>query len=423
MRVLETAAALFQQTWASMSRNKLRSFLTMFGIAWGLTSLAIMNAMGDGFRKGQRQYWKQIGNDTVIVMGGRTERHADGQTTGRRIRLYRTDIEAIRLQCPSVRLVTGEVKRYGTPAVSEFNSGRFLVVGVAPDYLQIRNLPVDSGRQINEADVAQARRVCVLGAKVRKHLFADRPGILGRQVRINGQPYRVVGVMADKNQSSSFDGWDADKIAIPAPSLRRDCPPERETYSAGLLDSIVYQPLSPGDWQTPQREVRRVLGRIHNFDPEDEAAVTAIDYVRVAALFDQVARSGEIFLAFVAFVTLTLGGVGVMNTMMMAVSERTNEIGLKKALGATRRRILLDFFLEGLLIAILSGAGGLVFVSLLAAAVNTLPQGGMWGGMPIQSRTLLIALVSLSAVAVFSAIPPAWRAARLTPVEALRYER
>jgi putative ABC transport system permease protein len=423
MRVFETMGALFQQTWANVSRNKLRSFLTMFGIAWGITALAIMNGMGDGFRKGQRQFWKQIGNNLVIVMGGRTERVTAGQTARRYVRLYERDVEAIRKQCPDVKMVTSEVKRYGVRAVSSFNSGQFLVVGITPEYLLMRNLALESGRHISEADVREGRRVCVLGSAVRKQLFEERREVLGQQIRINGHPYQVVGLMAEKRQSSSYDGWDKDKIAVAAPSLRRDCPPNKGTYAEGLVQAIMYQPASATNWKTAQRQVRSVLGRLHNFDPEDEAALFTIDYVRLAEVFDKVFTTGEIFLAFVALVTLSLGGVGVMNTMLMAVSERTNEIGLKKALGATRRRILADFFMEGLLLAALSGAGGMAFVSLLATLVNSLPQEGMFAGLPLQARTLMIGLASLGTVAVISALPPAWRASRLQPVEALRYER
>ena len=191
----------------------------------------------------------------------------------------------------------------------------------------------------------QARRVCVLGFSVRKHVFEDRADVLWREVRIKGLPYTVVGLMGEKHQNSSFDGWDNEKVLIPAPSLRRDCPPSNEVSSEGGLDAIVYQPSSASGWKTAQREAARVLGRLHNFDPEDPGALHIIDYVEVAALFDKTFESTEAFLAFVSLVTLTLGGIGIMNTMMMAVSERTNEIGLKKALGATQRRVLADFFL------------------------------------------------------------------------------
>jgi len=423
VRITEAISGLFRQACANLARHKLRSFLTMFGIAWGVMALTLMNAVGEGFRRGGRDYWKQIGDNLVIVTGGRTERVAAGQTAGRRIRLFERDLEAIRRQCPNVRRVTAELKRYQTTVSSPFNSGRFLVLGVTPEYLEIRNLALENGRHINSADDAQARRVCVLGAKVRKLLFEDRPGVLGHQVRLNGYTYQVVGVMTEKRQSSTYDGFDNEKVVIPASSLRRDCPPSRGIAEEGLLSAIVYQPDSPSDWRTPQDQVRRVLGRIHNFDPEDEKALPAIDYVRIAQTLRNAFVTAERLLAFVAFITLTLGGVGVMNTMMMAVSERTNEVGLKKALGATRRRILLDFLLEGLALAAASGAAGFVLVSLLAAAVNTLPRQGIFGGLPIVARTALITLAALGSVAVVSALPPAWRAARLQPAEALRYER
>ncbi len=423
MRLAGSISELLRETWRSIARNKLRSFLTMFGIAWGVTSLAIMTAMGDGFRRGQRNFWKQIGTNVVIVFGGRTQLHADGQTAGRRIVLYERDVEAIRSQCPSVRSVTFEVKRYGTPVESDFNSGRFQTLGITPEYLGMRTFLLGSGRHLNGADVAEARRVCVLGASVRKQLFGDRTGVLGREVRINGYPYQVVGLISEKRQSSSYDGWDNDKILLPAPSMRRDCPGDCATASEGVVNAIVYQPASSLDWQTPQREVRRVLGRLHNFSPEDEMALHTIDYVRLAQVFDKTFITAEKFLAFVAFITLVLGGVGVMNTMMMAVSERTNEIGLRKALGATRRRVLRDFLLEGAFLACLSGAAGILLVSTLAAIVNSLRLEGFFSGLPIQARTMAIGAAALGTVAMLSALPPAWRAARLDPVEALRHER
>jgi len=423
MSALEAITGLFRQTWANLARHKLRSFLTMFGIAWGMIALTLMNALGDGFQRGGRNYFKQIGDNLVLVFGGRTERISAGQTAGRRIRLYERDLEAIRHQCPDVRLVSGEIKRYQTSAASEFNSGRYLALGVTPEYLVMRYLPLENGRHINAGDHQQARRVCVLGAKVSQQLFGERPAVVGRQVRINGLAYQVVGVMTDKRQSSTYDGFDNEKIVIPASSFRRDCPPSAGVAGEGLLNAILYQPSSPADWRTPQRQVRQALARVHNFDPEDEKALQAVDYVRIAEAFESIFISAERFLAFVAFITLSLGGVGVMNTMMMAVSERTNEIGLKKALGATRRRILLDFFLEGLALALASGLAGFTLVSLLAAAVNTLPVQGMFGGLPVQGATVLLAFLCLGTVAVAAAIPPAWRASRLPPAEALRFER
>ncbi|MBI4877963.1 MAG: ABC transporter permease [Acidobacteria bacterium] len=423
MRWFESLRALAGQTAANLWRHKLRSFLTMFGIAWGVASLALMGALADGFRVGQRKNWEQIGNNLVALFPGKTSRQAGGQRAGRPVRLYEENLDAIRRQCPAVAVVAGEMKRYGTPVASDFNSGRYLAVGVGPEYLKLRNLPAGTGRQIAAADVEEARRVCVLGHSVRKQLFGDRGDILGQWVRINSYPYQVIGAMAEKDQNSSYDGWDNDKILVPAPCLKRDAPPSAEAHERGRLGAILYQPVSVKRWEEARGQVRRVLGRIHEFDPEDPTALFVADYVELAELFDSVYDSTEIFLAAVALVTLSLGGLGVMNTMLTAVTERTNEIGLKKALGATSRRILLDFFLEGVALASVSGTAGLCFLAVLTTAVNSLPMPAFFAGLPVDTRTALTAILALGAVTIVSAAPPAWRASRLTPVEALRFER
>jgi putative ABC transport system permease protein len=423
MKPFEFLRALLGQTAANLWRHKLRSFLTMFGIAWGVASLALMSALADGFRAGQRKNWEQIGNNMVALFPGKTSRQAGGQRAGRSIRLYEENLDAIRSQCSAVGLVAGEVKRYGTPVASDFNSGRYLAVGVSPEYLKLRNLPVGAGRQIAAADAREVRRVCVVGHNVRKQLFADRSDVVGRTVRVNGYPYLVIGAMAEKEQNSSYDGWDNDKILIPATCLKRDAPPNAETHERGRLSAIIYPPITVKQWEEARRQVKQVLGRIHGFDPQDPTALFVADYVEIAELFDSVYDSTEIFLAAVALVTLSLGGLGVMNTMLMAVTERTNEIGLKRALGATSRRILADFFLEGVVLALLSGVAGLGFIALLTSAVNSMPMPAFFAGLPVDTRTALTAILALGTVAIVAALPPAWRASNLTPVEALRFER
>lgn len=413
---------LLSQTFANVWRHKLRSFLTMFGIAWGIASLVLMSALCDGFRQGQRKNQGQLGDNIVMVWNGRTEKQAGGQRAGRRINLEQRDVAAIREQCPSVSVVAGEEKREA-PVSSEFNSGQFLNLGVTPEYLQLRKLPATIGRNISAEDQAGGLRVCVLGDKVRKQLFENRPNVLGRRITINGYPYTVVGLMSEKNQNSSYDGWDNEKILIPQSSLLRDCPPTYPGWFKGRLSAIIYRPASLKNWETAQHQVRTVLGRLHDFDPADESAAPMWDMIESAELFDKVFDATEIFLAVLSLITLSLGGVGVMNTMMTAVAERTHEIGLRKALGATRRRILLDFLLEGLLLAFASGLAGMAVVSLLAAGVNSLPMPEMFSGLPISFRTAWLAIAALGTVAVASAIPPAWHACQLTPVEALREER
>jgi len=281
---------------------------------------------------------------------------------------------------------------------------------------------VEKGRTIDPADVQEGRRVCVIGHSVKKQLFEAREA-LGRRVTIKNYPYEIVGVLGEKNQNSSYDGWDNDKVLIPQTSLLRDCPPTAWWWREGRIDTLVYRPVSIQNWKAAQQQVRSTLARLHEFDPLDEAAVPMWDTLESADLFDRAFNATEIFLAVISLITLSLGGVGVMNTMMSSVAERTSEIGLRKALGATRRRILFEFFLEGALIAVLSGALGMLATGLLAGGVNSLPLPEMFAGLPIKAKEAFIALAALGTVAIVSSLPPAWRAANMTPVEALREER
>jgi putative ABC transport system permease protein len=265
--------------------------------------------------------------------------------------------------------------------------------------------------------------VCILGNNVRKQLFGARGGVLGSQVLLNGIPFTVIGLSPDKQQNSSYNGRDIDKVFIPYTTMLRDMPPKDSFYLPGILNDIVYTPASLEHWKAAQQQVRRVIGRNHGFDPEDQGAIRMWDTVESAGLVAAIFDSMTAFLGTIAFVTLTLGGVGVMNIMLVTVTERTREIGLRKALGARRRTILMDFLLEGLILAMASGAVGWLFSWGLASIVNSFPMPEMFSGLPVSGATTAWAFGALSLVAVGSAFWPAWRASALTPVEALRYER
>jgi putative ABC transport system permease protein len=414
---------LFGQVLSSLLRNKLRSFLTMAGIAWGVASIVLIVAMGDGFKEGQRNNMRSLGENIVMVFGGRTEMQAGGQRAGRRVRLTYDDIRDIRNECWRVKHVVGEMQN-GVRAVSPHNSGSFPANGVEPLFSKIRSIPVAQGRFLNEADSREARRVAVLGDNVRKQLFGERPGALGAELAINGLPFTVIGLMPPKSQNSNYNGLDSDKIYIPYTTMVRDAPPPMDlNFRPGIVYNIIYVPATLGEWQEARRQVLRVLGRNHGFHPDDPGAVHVWDTVENAELVDSIFVSMTAFLASIAIVTLTLGGVGVMNIMLVTVTERTREIGLRKAVGATRRRIMADFLLEGVLLAAVSGTMGFLGAYGLAALVNQLPKQDMFGGLPVNGVTTAWAFGALGLIAVASAVWPAWRAASLTPVEALRYER
>ncbi|HZT33950.1 MAG TPA: ABC transporter permease [Bryobacteraceae bacterium] len=407
---------------SSLLRNKLRSLLTMAGIAWGVASIVLIVAMGDGFKEGQRNNMKQLGENIVLLFPGRTEKQVGGQRAGRRIRFTYDDIRDIREECYLVRRIIGELQ---TPAraVSPYNSGSFTVNGVEPLYSRIRTIPIGEGSFLHPADEAEARRVCVLGDNVRKQLFAQRPQVLGAEVALNGLPFRVVGLMPPKTQNSSYNGLDSDKIYIPYSTMVRDLPPKDANFRPGNVNDIIYVPASLGEWKAARNQVLRVLARNHQFEVDDKGAVYIWDTVENTELVDGIFVSMTFFLGTIALVTLTLGGVGVMNIMLVSVTERTREIGLRKAVGATRRRILADFLVEGILLAAASGLAGFAGAYGLSAIVNTFPKSDMFAGLPVNGGTLAWSFGALAVIAIASALWPAWKAACLTPVEALRYER
>jgi putative ABC transport system permease protein len=423
MTFLLQIAGIFHQAITELWRHKLRSILTMFGISWGVISLALITSSGEGFSRGSRDRMEQIGDSIVLVWGGRTGMQAGGQRAGRNIRLHRDDIQAIREQSPAIETVAGEFKTYNVPVESDFNAGRFLVLGVDTEYLKIRNLREGTGRNIRWNDVENASRVCVLGYSVKEQLFEQRTDIIGKEVKINDYRYRVVGLMDEKNQDSSYDGWDNDKILIPNSSLIRDCPPNRDIAVEGRVNLIVYKAKSEELWEEAQRQLRRTLGNIHGFHHEDETALGIWDTLQDAAVADSMFDSIGLFLGAVALLTLSLGGVGVMNTMFTSVAERTAEIGLKKALGARQSRILSEFFMEGIVLAALSGASGILIALGLASLVNSFPMPAYFAGLPMDAGLIFKLALVLGGVSILAAIPPAWRASRMDPVVAMGFEK
>jgi putative ABC transport system permease protein len=412
---------LVTQVFESLLRNKLRSFLTMAGIAWGIASIVLIVAMGDSFKEGQRNNTKSLGENIVILFGGRTQMQAGGERAGRRIRLNYSDVENIRRECYLVKQVAAELEG-NVHATSPYNSGSFDVSGVEAHFPQLRTIPMDQGRFFTAEEERAGQRVCIIGTDVKKMLFGTRVGIDGSQIAVNGIPYRIIGIMADKDQNSSYSGLDEKKIWLPYTAMVRDVPPPKY-YEPGLLDEIIYQPRTLADSPEAQLQVKHVIGRAHSFDPRDESALHIWDTVEDQKQVDGIFNSMTVFLAFIGFVTLSLGGIGVMNIMLVTVSERTREIGLRKALGATRTRIMIDFLVEGCVLAFTSGLVGWGVAYGLSSALKLVKMPDMFPGLPVSGVTTAVAFGSLTVIAIASALFPAWRASNLTPVEALRYER
>ena len=237
---------VFSQVASNFARNKLRSFLTMAGIAWGVASIVLIVAMGDGFKEGQHKNTRALGQNIVMVFGGRTEKQAGGERAGRRVRLTEADVRDVRAECYLVSKAVVELENQ-VSATSRYNSGSFTTLGVEPMYPELRTIPVDDGRFISDGDQSESRRVCVLGENVRKQLFGARTGAVGMEIRLNGIPFTIIGLSPDKKQNSGYNGLDVDKIFIPYSTMVRDLPPKDPTYLAGNpLDHDLYAGLPRG---------------------------------------------------------------------------------------------------------------------------------------------------------------------------------
>jgi putative ABC transport system permease protein len=410
---------LLLDTLRTLWAHKLRTFLTMFGIAWGIISITLMVAAGEGLRVGQKKTADNFGKDIMIFFAGRTSMQAGGLRAGRPIHFEATDYQLVQEEATACQYVIPEL---GTSAKvhSAFNSASLLVTGSLPPFAEIRTIPVSEGRYYNWEDQAEGRRVAFLGSDAKKQLFATRAAV-GQTIFLRDSPYTVIGVMQEKEQDSSYDGRDISKVFIPFSSMIRDFP-NRPPLTKYSIDRLLITPKSIQQHETCKWESRRALARLHSFDPQDEEAAHVWDTVENAQAFRQLTDGMKYFLGGVGLVSLFLGGIGVMNVMLVAVRERTREIGVRKAVGATGRAILWQFFIETMIIVFLSGGIGMGVAFGLCSLVNTIPMPEFFAGLLATWDTGLVAFGLLGTVAVLSALYPANRAASVDPIEALRYE-
>ncbi len=408
---------VFRTIWS----HKLRTFLTMFGIAWGIVSIVLMVAAGEGLRKGQEEQTRNLGKDIMIVFHGRTSLQAGGTRAGQVVHWEDADVQAVQTQAPDCQYAIPELEQEDVRTHSNYNNAAFLVTGSYPEFGDIRTLNVGSGRFYNWHDQNAARRVAFLGTDAAKQLFPEGRNPIGENIYLNDIPFLVIGVMAKKKQDSSYDGWDVNKVFIPFGAMRRNFP-DKPPGTARTFDMLLVTPKSVERHEACKHELRVVLARMHHYDPLDKEACPIWDTVQEAKAFTQMTDGMKYFLGAVGFVTLFLGGIGVMNVMMVAVRERTREIGVRKALGAPAHAILKQFFIEAMVIALVSGGVGMGIAYGLCWLVNLLPMPDFFAGLIPTWTAGVLACVMLGAIAVLSALYPARRAASIDPIEALRFE-
>jgi len=418
-----TLSEIFRQAVATFRAHKLRTFLTMFGLVWGIASVILLVGLGRGFVVDQKKHMETLGKDLVIVWGGRTSTQVGGRAAGREIRLNVDDAELIRDECYLVKNVSPELRRT-IPEVSQFNLANRGVVGMWPSYQDFRSLKVSEGRLITEDDEREGRRVLVLGSKAYRQLFPGQPAI-GATVLVKSVPYSVVGVLAEKKQNSNYSGPDNDYLFAPYSAVSRDFPPPEKPgvgITRGYLDDIVFEVGDPENHEAAVLQVRRAIGRVRHFDPTDKDALFIWDTMDGAKQLAKIFGVVTLFFGCVAVVTLCLGGIGVMNIMLVSVSERTREIGTRKAMGATKRDILRQFFAESAMLTIVSGILGLSVGIGICVAMVVVPLPDFVPHPIFSPISIVISILTLSLITVTAGMYPAQRAADMQPVESLRYE-
>jgi putative ABC transport system permease protein len=416
-------AAICGEAWQALRFNRQRSILTMLSLGWGVACFVILNGYGDGFHRALLKAFRSQGQDLVLVFGGRTSTQAGGERAGRRIQLERTDVEAIREAAPMIAAISPEMMMRGMTVVHGYRQQTINLRGVKAEYGRVRNQTIATGRWIVPEDEAQKQRVAVLGAAAAEKIFSESPP-LGEEITINGLRFTVIGVLLTKTQIASYDTPDNECIFIPyeTSSLYRDL--KYPSY-------VVWMPVTPEFREQCLRQMREVLGRLHNCAPRDERAVRTVVFSEFERLVETMGIALRLLLGFIGSLTLAIGGVGLANIMLVSVTQRTREIGILKAIGATRRSVLWQFLLEAMVIVTGGGVLGVAVGWAVTALLGTLPLLGPLfkdtsGSGDIHLRismgAVLTSTILLETVGLVAGLLPAIKASRLDPIEALRYE-
>ncbi|HXP17043.1 MAG TPA: ABC transporter permease [Terriglobales bacterium] len=409
---------LLHEAYGAMRHNRRRTALTMLGMAWGIATVVMLLAYGDGFGRACANIFANFGTKLVIVVPDRTSMQAGGQKAGVLVRFTQDDVETLTTNLPQITQITPEVRKQ---ASIQYDTRVFTwaVTGNYSNVFDVRALKLRQGRFYNPEDEMQRARVAVIGSEAKEKLFSGR-NALGEHIRVDGLSFEVIGVLSAKMQEGNDDINRV--IYVPFSTMS-------ELKSTHYLDTVWFTYQTP-EYESLEQSVRTILATQHKFNQSDRQAVHVFNLMTQVHQFEIITLGLKILMGFIGTLTLGIGGVGLMNIMLVSVTQRTREIGVQKALGARRRYILLQFLAEALTITFMGGVLGIVLAYTVALSVGRLTlysafaKNGEAGDIRliIAPGTLIASTLILGAVGLVSGMIPAFRASRLDPIEALRHE-